>query len=148
MLHVQLTAEELAAWTGFLRAHGQIVSGLDEELRREHDLPLSSYDVLTQLESAPGAEIRMSELAEAVLLSRSGLTRLVDRLERQGLLERRECPEDARGFNAALTELGIERLREARATHRDGVRRLYLNRLDPAEQARLAGVWARLLEGT
>jgi len=142
---VQLTGEELAAWSGFLRAHGQIVSGLDEELRREHDLPLSSYDVLTQLESAPGAEMRMSELARAVVLSRSGLTRLVDRLERQGLLERRECPEDARGSNAALTELGIERLGDARVTHLDGVRRLYLERLEPAEQAGLADVWARLL---
>ncbi len=144
MLHVQLTDRELAAWTGLLRAHTRLVGQLDEELRREHDLPLSSYDVLTQLESAPGAEMRMSELAEAVLLSRSGLTRLVDRLERQGLLERRDCPEDARGANAALTERGRGRLYEARATHLDGLRRLYLSRLGPGDQDRLAEIWDRL----
>ena len=83
----------------------------------------------------------MSELAEAVLLTRSGLTRLVDRLERRGLVERRRCPSDARGFFAALTGEGLRRLQEARPTHLAGVRRLFLDRLEPEELERLAAVW-------
>lgn len=141
----RLTGEELAAWGGFLRAHSRLVRELDEELRADHDLPLSSYDVLVQLSSAPDGSLRMSELADAVLLSRSGLTRLVDRLAREGLIERRKCPEDARGAYAALTERGRERLAEARPTHLAGVRRLFLGRLDEAERRRLAGIWETLL---
>jgi DNA-binding MarR family transcriptional regulator len=146
MLFVQatLSASEQAAWGGFLRAHARLVRELDDELRARHKLPLTSYDVLVQLESAPGGEMRMSELAEAVLLSRSGLTRLVDRLRRQGLLDRRDCPEDARGAYAVLTERGRGRLREARPTHLDGVRRLFLERLDEPERRRLARTWERL----
>ena len=90
---------------------------LDEELRRAHGLPLSSYDVLVNLESAPDRQMRMSELADAVLLSRSGLTRLVERLERDGLLARADCPGDARGSLAVLTDAGLARLaRRARPT--------------------------------
>ena len=96
-VEARLTTDELAAWRGFLQTHARLTRRLDEELRAAHDLPLTSYDVLVQLEGAPGREMRMSELADAVLLSRSGLTRLVDRLERQGLIERRECPDDACG---------------------------------------------------
>lgn len=142
----KLSSLEQAAWGGFLRAHASLVRELDEELRRSHRLPLTSYDVLVQLESAPGGEMRMSDLAEAVLLSRSGVTRLVDRLQRQGLLDRRECPEDARGSYAVLTERGRERLREARPTHLAGVRRLFLGRLDEPERQRLARTWRRLAQ--
>ena len=83
-----LDEEELAAWRGMLRAHSQLVRTLDAELAREHDLPLSSYEVLLFLNDSDDGRMRMSELADSVLLSRSGLTRLVDRLERQGLLKR------------------------------------------------------------
>jgi DNA-binding MarR family transcriptional regulator len=150
MLRVQptqtrLDPDELDTWAGFLRTHAQLIRELDEELRREHDLPLSSYDVLVQLSDAPPDGLRMSELAEAVLLSRSGLTRLVDRLESEGLLERRQCPEDARGSYAALTAAGRDRLEGARPTHLRGVRRLFLDRLEPAERRRLAGAWKSLL---
>jgi DNA-binding MarR family transcriptional regulator len=140
----RLSPDEQDTWAGFLRTHAQLIRELDEELRREHDLPLSSYDVLVQLSDAPEEGLRMSELAEAVLLSRSGLTRLVDRLEREGLLERHRCPEDARGSYAKLTAAGRERLEEARPTHLGGVRRLFLDRLDPAERRRLAGAWKSL----
>lgn len=140
----RLTPEELAAWAGFLRTHARLTRVLDEELRREHDLPLTTYDVLVQLESAPDRSMRMSELADAVLLSRSGLTRLVDRLEREELLERRDCPDDARGLLAALTPAGLARLHEARPTHLGGVRRLFLAPLDDAERRRLGALWRRL----
>ena len=142
---VRLNDLERGAWVGFLRAHHVLVAELDEELRREHDLPLTSFDVLVQLDLSDEGQLRMSELADAVLLSRSGLTRLVERLESKGLLERRECTEDARGAYAVLTDKGRERLAEARATHLTGVRRLFLERFDEKELENLGGLWQRVL---
>lgn len=143
-MQARLSPDELGAWRGFLQTHARLTRQLDDELRSEHDLPLTTYDVLVQLENAPGHQMRMSELADAVLLSRSGLTRLVDRLERQGLLERRECPDDARGSLAALTDAGAARLAEARPTHLAGVRRLFLEPLGEPERRRMAAVWDQL----
>ena len=141
----RLTDLERGAWIGFLRAHHVLVAELDDELRRAHDLPLTSFDVLVQLDLSDDGQLRMSELADAVLLSRSGLTRLVERLESKGLLERRECTEDARGAYAVLTETGRERLAEARTTHLSGVRRLFLERFDEKELESLDGLWQRVL---
>src|SRR5256714_385304 len=137
---------ELDAWRGFLRSHATLVRELDEELTERHRLPLSSYDVLVQLDETPEGRLRMSSLADAVLLSRSGLSRLVTRLETQGLLERTECPSDARGAFAAITDKGRERLAEARATHRAGVRERFLDKLGEREQRQLAKAWSRLLD--
>ena len=134
---------ELRAWRGFLETHTRLVRELDEELRAAHDLPLSSYDVLTTLESAPGRRLRMRDLADAILLSRSGLTRLVDRLERGGLVAREECADDARGAFAHLTDAGLDALREARPTHQAGVRRRFLDRLEPAQRDALGDFWDR-----
>lgn len=142
-----LSGEELAAWRGLLRVHSALFKELDAELQAEHGLPLSSYEVLLTLDSAPSGEMRMSEIADSVLLSRSGLTRLVDRLERDGLLERRECTTDKRGANAAITEEGRRRFRAARETHLRGVRALFLARLGAADLRRLAEVWERVLPG-
>jgi DNA-binding MarR family transcriptional regulator len=139
------TDQELDAWRGFLRAHATLVRELDEELTERHGLPLSSYDVLIQLADAPDGMLRMSHLADAVLLSRSGLTRLVGRLVSQGMIERRECENDARGAFAVITDHGRERLAEARATHRAGVRERFLDRLPEREQRQLAKAWGRLL---
>ena len=116
-----LDAEQQAAWRAFLRAHATMVRRLEDELVAEHELPLASYDVLVQLSEAPGRRLRMTELAERVLLSRSGLTRLVDRLVRDGLVERESCPSDARGTLAVLTAQGLDRLRTAWPTHLRGV---------------------------
>jgi DNA-binding MarR family transcriptional regulator len=135
---------EMDAWAGFLRAHATLVRELDEELTREHDLPLSSYDVLVQLSVAPDGEMRMSQLADAVLLSRSGLSRLVARLVDQGLVERRECASDGRGALACLTGLGRSKLDEARETHRSGVRERFLSRLTESQQRQLAAAWNRI----
>lgn len=140
------TEPELDAWRGFLRTHATLVRELDEELTERHGLPLSSYDVLIQLADAPDGMLRMSHLADAVLLSRSGLTRLVSRLASQGLIERVECKNDARGAFAAITDRGRERLAEARATHRAGVRERFLDRLSEREQRQLAKAWGRLLD--
>ena len=141
----RLTEVELGAWRELLRVHASLTRELDEELRRSHGLPLSSYDVLVNLESAPGRSMRMSELADAVLLSRSGLTRLVERLERDGLLSRADCPDDARGSLAVLTDEGMSRLAQARKTHLRGVRERFLDRFDDDELERLGEFWRRLL---
>src|ERR1700760_142431 len=118
----ELTIDELGAWRGFLRVHSALVKELDAELAAAHKLPLSSYEVLINLEAAPGHRRRMAELADSVLLSRSGMTRLVDRLERDGLLVRDHCTDDGRGCYAVLTDKGAELLATARPTHLGGVR--------------------------
>src|SRR5215212_1615136 len=117
----ELTATELAAWRGFLRVHSALAKRLDAQLEAEHDLPLSSYEVLITLQAAPGRRLRMAELADRVLLSRSGMTRLVDRLEREGLLARDTCSSDARGCFAVLSDAGEDLLGRARDTHLGGV---------------------------
>ena len=139
----RLLPPEMAAWRGFLRTHASLMRRLDAELLEEHGLPLSHYDVLLQLAEAGGA-LRMSELADAVLLSRSGLTRLVDQLERRALVARRRSATDARGVEALLTEEGWARLRAAAPTHVNGIRRLFLAPLGPERQATLAEAWDAL----
>lgn len=142
-----LSPEELAAWGGLLRAHSTLIAQLDAELERSHGLTLGDYDVLVQLSKAPDRMLRMSELADVVLLTRSGLTRLVDRLERRGLVERRKCPSDARGLLAVLTDEGLRRFEEARPAHLEGVRRLFLDLLEPDDLDCLARVWKRIAAG-
>ena len=139
-----LDEEELAAWRGMLRAHAELVRELDAELAREHDMPLSSYEVLLFLNDSDQGRMRMSELADSVLLSRSGLTRLVDRLERQGLLRRERCASDARGWFAESTPEGRRAFGAARTTHLDGVRRAFLSHFSRDELRTLGGLWQKL----
>ncbi len=143
----QLDARELRAWRGLLRAHAAFSKALDAELEAVHALPLSSYEVLMYVADAEGERMRMRDLAESILLSRSGLTRLVDRLERDGLLERCSCTSDARGAFACLTPAGREKLAAARATHLAGVRALFLDRFTPAELDAMGDMWERVLPG-
>jgi DNA-binding MarR family transcriptional regulator len=139
-----LTETELAAWRGFMRAHAAVVKQLDAELEAHYGLPLSSYDVLATLAERPDGRMRMCDLADAVALSRSGLTRLVDRLHREGLMARAQCAHDARGAFAVLTEAGRERLEEAEARHRDGLRRRFLGHFTDDELRELARCFGRL----
>jgi len=141
-----LTPAELKAWRTFLRAHATVVRALEAELLAEHDLPLASYDVLVQLSEAPARRLRMTELADRVLLSRSGLTRLADRLAREGLLTREPCPSDARGTLAVLTEQGLQRLRDAWPTHLRGVRQHVTSRLAADEIAQLGVLLDKLVD--
>ncbi|HMJ33579.1 MAG TPA: MarR family transcriptional regulator [Baekduia sp.] len=142
-----LDERELRAWRGLLRVHASLSKALDADLDREHGLPLTSYEVLLYLAEAEGEKMRMCDLASSVILSRSGLTRLVDRLERDGLLVRESCASDARGAFAKLTPAGHEKLAAARATHLAGVRSLFLAHLDADELEVLASVWERVLPG-
>lgn len=138
---------ELKAWRGLLRAHASLAKLLEAQLDGQHKLPLSSYEVLQHLLDAPGGRMRMCDLAEQAQLSRSGLTRLVDRLEREQLLNRCTCDHDARGAYACLTERGRERLCEARKTHRAVVRQHFLSHFSAAELQTLAGMWERISPG-
>lgn len=113
-----------------LRAQAQISRRVQADLMDRHDLALGSYEVLMHLGEAPGGRLRMNDLADRVLLSRSGLTRLVDRLQREGLVRRESCVSDARGLYAVLTPAGRSRLDAATPTYLRGVRDHMLSRLD------------------
>ncbi len=132
------------AWRGLLRAHSCLSKRLDAALEQTHGLPLSSYEVLDRLDDAAAGKMRMCDLAEQAQLSRSGLTRLVDRLEREHLLERCSCEHDARGSFACLTDSGRERLREARVTHLAVVREQFFSRFTEPELAALAEMCQRV----
>jgi DNA-binding MarR family transcriptional regulator len=143
----RLTERELRAWRGMLRAHAALTKALDGDLESAHGLPLTSYEVLMYLNDAEGRRMRMRDLATSVILSRSGLTRLVDRLEREGLIRRESCPSDARGAYAAITPAGVDRLAEARATHLDGVRSRFLSHFSEQELDALGDAWERVVPG-
>jgi DNA-binding MarR family transcriptional regulator len=138
------TREELAAWRAFLRAHAVLTRALEAELLAEQDLSLAAYDVLVQLAEAPERRLRMTELAELVLLSRSGVTRLVDRMEKSGLVSRCPVESDGRGVAAQLTDAGLSRLRTASRTHLTGVARHFAARLDDEDRAALERISRRL----
>jgi len=143
-----LSPPELHAWRGMLRAHAALAKALDAQLEAEHGLQLSSYEVLMYLADAEDERMRMCDLASTILLSRSGLTRLVDRLQREGLIERVACDADARGAFAKLTPLGREKLCGARATHLAGVRAMFLDLFSAEELELFGAAWDRVLQNT
>ncbi len=122
------------AWAVFLRAHAGVTRRLESELRAERDLGLAEYDALIQLALANGYRLHMSDLAERVLLSRSGVSRLVDRLEASGLVVRAACREDARVSWATLTDAGLARVRDASTVHFRGVEAHFLARIPEADR--------------
>lgn len=139
-----LTAEELAVWRMLQRAQVRITRHLEAALLVAHDLPLASYDVLMQLAESPERRLRMNDLAGRVLLSRSGLTRLIDRLQRDGLVAREACRSDARGLFAVLTDAGAARLAEATPTYLRGIRKEFLDLLGAGEIAQVRRMLGKL----
>jgi DNA-binding MarR family transcriptional regulator len=137
----------LGAWRAFLHAHARLLRRLDEDLQAEHGLSLAEYDALLQLAHAPERRLRMSVLAERVLLSRSGITRLVDRLEGSGMVARSACVTDARGAEAALTTSGLDRLRAASRTHLDGVERYFLTPITDDDRAAVERAANGIIDG-
>lgn len=130
---IRATDWRVAAWRAFLRAHASVVRKLERDLLNETGMPLGWYDVLVQLAEAPERRLRMADLADRVLLSRSGLTRLIDRMEADGLVVREPYPGDARGLYTVLTPAGYQRLREAAPTHLAGVQAYWLSRFSDRE---------------
>jgi len=142
----RFTTRELAAWEGFLRTHATVVRDLDAALRVSHGIPLTQFDVLLQLRRH-GGRLRMRELAGALMLSRSGLSRLIDQLEERGWVQRRPDASDARGLYAELTDAGRAALGRAQTAHVANVRRCFLGALDPQQIAALAASWAAIASG-
>jgi DNA-binding MarR family transcriptional regulator len=138
------SATELAAWRGMLQMHAQITQLLDAQMRTEHGLSVSSYEVLMFLADAPDRRLRMAEIADQVLLSRSGLTRLVDRLVQLGYVTRCAAENDGRGAYAELTDAGLEQFQAAQRTHREGVREFYLGHLSTTDTVVLGDIFSRL----
>jgi len=128
-----LAAEEMATWHAFIRSHARVVRLLEAELEAEHGLTLPAYEVLAHLSEAPQRRLRMSELAAMSVLTPSGLTRVVDRLVREGMVERQRCAGDARVVYAAVTDAGMDRVRAAYPTHLRGVRQHLIDRLPPRQ---------------
>jgi DNA-binding MarR family transcriptional regulator len=133
------------AWLGFLVVHSKITRRLDALLVGAHGMTLNEYEVLLKLDAA-GGTLRMSELAEAALLSRSGLTRIVDDLEAQGLIARTPDPADGRVLRAILTDDGRARLRAARDTHLANIHSLFLNPLRPEQRKHMKLAWQTIEE--
>ncbi len=129
----ELKAAELRAWTAFLDAQAALLRQLEAELIEREDMTLAEFDVLIQLGIAPDRRLRMTELSERVRLSRSGLTRLVDRMAQAGLVKRARCGSDRRGTFATLTSAGATRLRRARPVHFRGIREHFGKRLSVAQ---------------
>jgi DNA-binding MarR family transcriptional regulator len=138
----RLTDAELAAWRGLLRVGVRLRRELGSRLQERHGVTMADYDVLVRLAEQPARRMRMAELAESVLQPRSSLTRIVDGLERRGLIRRERTVDDARGAVAVLTEQGLATYRRAQRTHHDNVRALFVDRLSDAQLGQLAGAWA------
>jgi DNA-binding MarR family transcriptional regulator len=136
--------EQLDAWRAFLRAQAELIRTLDRELEAEQGLPITFFDVLVQLTQA-GGRLRMSDLADAVLLSRSGVTRLVDRMVRDGLVRREQCPTDRRALYATLTPKGKRALAKARPVHLRGVAEHFARHLSDEEAKTLTAALGRMV---
>jgi DNA-binding MarR family transcriptional regulator len=135
---------QLEAWVSFLRSHAAITRELSSQLQREHDLTLNDYEVLLHLSHAEHQSLRRVDLAKQVVLTASGITRLLEGLERAGLVCKETCASDARVTYAKLTEAGAAKLRRAAVTHLRGIDELFTGRYSGSELATLADLLARL----
>jgi DNA-binding MarR family transcriptional regulator len=135
---LKLSDTEMDAWQALLHAHHKITRVLDAELREYHDLTWAEYDVLLRLAKATGRTLTMTELAKRIMISPSGLTRVVDGLEEKGLVKRTRSANDARVVSAALTEAGRDKVRRAAQTHLGGVRHHFTGRLSASQLRELA----------
>lgn len=136
--------QQFGAWVSFLRAHAAITRELSAQLQREHCLTLNDYEVLLHLRHADSGMLRRVDLAQRILLTASGITRLLEGLERSGLVSKETCASDARVSYAKLTEAGAAKLEVAAVTHRRGIDELFLGRYSNSELATLTELLVRL----
>lgn len=141
---IELTEPQLRAWRAFLNAHVAVISRIERDLDRAGHIPLTLYDVLVALDEAPGQRLRLHDLASRVVLSRSGLTRLLDRLEQAGLARRERAPEDRRGAYATLTDAGRAALQAAWPTYAQAIHDYFATWLSDAELATTAAALERV----
>jgi DNA-binding MarR family transcriptional regulator len=144
MSQIVVTTDRLQSWVSFIRAHSAITRQLNADLLNEHGLTLNDYEVLLMLNRAEGGRMRRVDLAQTVVLTASGITRLLDGLERAGYVEKDACPTDLRVSYAKLTPAGRTKLREAAVTHLSGVEELYVGRFSDSELDTLAELLGRL----
>jgi DNA-binding MarR family transcriptional regulator len=146
--HEFLTPEDWASWTALLMLHRMVLQDLDAELRREHGLAVTEFDVLITLSDAPGKQLGMTALAHRAMLSPAGTTHLVTRLERDGLVKRSIDPADRRKWFTVLTEQGERALQAARRTHNRVLRGSFLAATSPADRQTLQQLWERLSQAS
>ena len=132
------TAKQRAQWRVFLETALALIDILDAEMQAQRGITLAWYDVLIHLEDAPDG-LGMTEIASRMLFSKSGLTRVIDRMEAAGLVRRERPPEDRRVVKVLLTPAGLDALDAARAVHRRGIQEHFVSHLDPAQLQELAG---------
>jgi DNA-binding MarR family transcriptional regulator len=137
-------APALDAWVGLLRAHAALTRELNADLVNQHGLTINDYEVLLHLARTENRRLRRVDLAERLLLTASGITRLLDGLERSGWVDKARCDSDARVTYAVLTDAGLEKLRGAADTHVGGIRSVFEARFDGQELAKLAELLERL----
>jgi len=142
-----LSPEEFQAWRGLIRLREAVMREIDRRLHQEGLISLADYGVLITLVTAPGLRLRMSDLGAQRMLTPSGITRVVVRLEAQGFVRREPDPADGRAAFAALTRPGLEALRRAQVVHHATVRELYLGRLTKRELERLTAIFEKALPG-
>jgi len=141
-----LDDDEMRAWRSLVAVSTRLFERLDAELREEHDLSLADYEILANLSEAPSRQLRMSQLADRAMVSRSRLTHHVNRMEAEGLVTRQACPTDRRGAFAVLTAAGMARVEAAAPTHLRGVRRLFVDHLSGAEVPTVADALAQVAD--
>jgi DNA-binding MarR family transcriptional regulator len=142
----RLSPAEMRVWRDFLRAHDYLIRMLDADLRADQEMTISEFDVLIQLSMADGRRMRMRDLAHSTLFSPSGLTRLCERLERDGLVSREASADDLRGTDAVLTDRGRERVRRAMPVHARSIKKRFASRFSAAELDRFGVALAHICE--
>jgi DNA-binding MarR family transcriptional regulator len=143
---MRLEEQQLRAWRLFITANARLVEKIDKKMQKSDNLPLHWYDVLVELVEAPEQRLRFNELAARVVLSKSGLTRLVDRLEQEGLLKRESVSGDRRGAYAVLTDLGREKLRQSWKVYAPAIVEHFALHISDDELNIITNVFERILE--
>ena len=146
-MNVSIDQKGIEAWRAFLEAHAAGIQALERGMAQEQGRPLTWYDILVHLDRAPQGRLRMQALAECLLLSRSGVTRLVDRMEQAGLVRRESCPDDRRGCYAIITQDGRLAVRRAMPAHLRGIQRHFLHHLNDRDIGALQLALAKVLRG-
>ncbi|MDA0264505.1 MAG: MarR family transcriptional regulator [Chloroflexi bacterium] len=135
----------LQMWRSFLKTHSTVVKHLERRMQEQHGLPLAWWDVLVQLAEGPESGLRMGELAEAVLLTRSGITRLVDRMIGEGLVVREQCPRDRRGYYAVISQKGLDIMAQVGPDHSENAWEVFLGHISEEEAVMVERVFSRVL---